>query len=148
MSTLFINWLNISQEEIYQILLKAKNDYPNKLLLKINPFNFPNNLNHYFINSYSNIFSHIIKNVTNKNLFRLSEKLSSDEYQIISKSQNKGEFVSCGGVNLKEVNFKDMQSKICKNLYLTGELLNIDGITGGYNLQNAWTTGFIAGYFL
>ncbi|MCK5674180.1 MAG: NAD(P)/FAD-dependent oxidoreductase, partial [Spirochaetales bacterium] len=57
----------------------------------------------------------------------------------------KEEFVTCGGVSLDNVNFNTMESKVCKNLYFAGEVLDIDGITGGYNLQAAWTTGFIAG---
>ncbi len=61
------------------------------------------------------------------------------------KTTHKEEFVTCGGVTLKEVDFKTLQSKICPGLYFAGEILNIDGVTGGFNFQNAWTTGFIAG---
>ncbi|NGX63899.1 MAG: Ferredoxin--NADP reductase [Candidatus Anoxychlamydiales bacterium] len=143
---LSINWLNnFSKDQIMQSLLKAKNQYSKQLLLKINPFQFPHKLWAFFLNSFGNIFISPIKDVSNKNFLKLVEKLCLDEYSIISKSTNKSEFVSCGGINLKEVNFKDMQSKRCENLYFVGELLNVDGITGGYNFQNAWTTGFIAG---
>ena len=61
------------------------------------------------------------------------------------KSLNKEEFVTCGGVRLGEVNFKTMESRICPGLYFAGELLDLDGITGGFNFQAAWTTGWIAG---
>ena len=61
------------------------------------------------------------------------------------KSAFKEEFVTCGGVALNEVDFKTMQSKKCPGLYIVGELLNIDGVTGGFNFQNAWTTGFLSG---
>ena len=61
------------------------------------------------------------------------------------KSLNKDEFVTCGGVRLSEVNFKTMESRICPGLFFAGELLDIDGITGGFNFQAAWTTGWIAG---
>ena len=61
------------------------------------------------------------------------------------KSLNKDEFVTCGGVKLSEVDFKTMQSKVCPGLYFAGELLDIDGITGGFNFQAAWTTGYVAG---
>jgi len=58
---------------------------------------------------------------------------------------NKDEFVTCGGVGLKDVNFKTMESKLCKGLYFAGEVLDVDGVTGGFNFQAAWTTGWIAG---
>jgi predicted flavoprotein YhiN len=66
---------------------------------------------------------------------------------VTGKSLNKDEFVTCGGVKLAEVNFKTMESKICPGLFFAGELLDMDGITGGFNFQAAWTTGFIAGRF-
>ena len=64
------------------------------------------------------------------------------------KSLNKDEFVTCGGVRLGEVNFKTMESRLCPGLYFAGELLDIDGLTGGFNFQAAWTTGWIAGQAL
>lgn len=78
-------------------------------------------------------------------LFELARNLSASEYQVNGKSPNKAEFVTCGGVRLSEVNFKTMESRIVPGLYLVGELLDIDGITGGFNFQAAWTTGGIAG---
>lgn len=145
-TTLSINWLNsLSKDQIIQRLFIAKKEHTNKLLFKINPFQFPQKLWAFFLNHFVNIFSFPLINISNKSLLKLADKLASDDYPIISKSKNKSEFVSSGGINLKEVNFKDMQSKKCKNLYFVGELLNVDGITGGYNLQNVWTTAFIAG---
>lgn len=76
---------------------------------------------------------------------RLVERLKRDSYQVSGKTTNKEEFVTCGGVKLSEVNFKTMESKICPGLFFSGEILDIDGITGGFNFQNAWTTGWIAG---
>jgi predicted Rossmann fold flavoprotein len=78
-------------------------------------------------------------------LHALSQQLSRSELPVSGKSTNKDEFVTCGGVRLSEVNFKTMQSRICPGLHLAGELLDIDGITGGFNFQAAWTTGWIAG---
>ena len=75
----------------------------------------------------------------------LIEQLHRTRFQVIDKSLNKEEFVTCGGVKLSEVNFKTMESRICRDLYFAGELLDIDGITGGFNFQAAWTTGWIAG---
>jgi predicted flavoprotein YhiN len=64
---------------------------------------------------------------------------------IQGKGQFKEEFVTCGGVSLKEVDFKTMQSRVVENLFFAGEVLDIDGITGGFNFQSSWTTGWIAG---
>jgi len=75
----------------------------------------------------------------------LSQQLLRSEFQVTGKSLNKEEFVTCGGVRLKEVDFKTMQSRVCPGLYFAGEVLDIDGITGGFNFQAAWTTGWIAG---
>ena len=76
---------------------------------------------------------------------RIINTLLNDEYQAKGKTTFKEEFVTCGGVCLKDVNIKTMQSKVVPNLYFAGEVLNIDGVTGGFNFQAAWTTGFIAG---
>jgi predicted Rossmann fold flavoprotein len=75
----------------------------------------------------------------------LSAQLQRTDFEVVDKSLNKDEFVTCGGVKLAEVNFKTMESRICPGLYFAGELLDIDGITGGFNFQAAWTTGWIAG---
>jgi hypothetical protein len=75
----------------------------------------------------------------------LIQQLLRTEFQVTGKSLNKDEFVTCGGVRLAEVNFKTMESRICPGLFLAGEVLDIDGITGGFNFQAAWTTGWIAG---
>ncbi len=85
-------------------------------------------------------------NLSKKEMSLLVQILSQSEYQILGQNRYKDEFVECGGVNLKEVDFKTMESKICPNLYFAGELLDIDGITGGFNFQNAWTTGWIAAH--
>ncbi len=75
----------------------------------------------------------------------LAQQLVHTEFLVGGKSLNKDEFVTCGGVKLDEVNFKTMESRICPGLFFAGELLDIDGITGGFNFQAAWTTGFVAG---
>jgi predicted Rossmann fold flavoprotein len=72
--------------------------------------------------------------------------LTRTELQVNGKSLNKEEFVTCGGVNLREIDFKTMESRITPRLYFAGELLDLDGITGGFNFQAAWTTGWIAGH--
>jgi len=76
---------------------------------------------------------------------KIENEIFNAQYQIDGKGVFKEEFVTCGGVNLKEIDFRTMESKITPGLYVVGELLDIDGITGGYNFQSAWSTGYIAG---
>ena len=78
-------------------------------------------------------------------LQRLAAQLARTEFAVTGKSPHKAEFVTCGGVSLREVDFKTMQSRIVPGLYFAGEFLDIDGLTGGFNFQAAWTTGWIAG---
>jgi predicted flavoprotein YhiN len=75
----------------------------------------------------------------------LAQQLARTEFAVTGRSLNQDEFVTCGGVRLGEVNFKTMESKICPGLFFAGELLDIDGLTGGFNFQAAWTTGWLAG---
>ena len=86
--------------------------------------------------------------MSKKALNRLTQHLLQSHYLIDGKGIFKDEFVTCGGINLKEINFKTLESRLCPNLYLAGELLDIDGITGGFNFQNAWTTSWLAGQSL
>lgn len=76
---------------------------------------------------------------------RLAEQLLASRFELLGKGIFKEEFVTCGGVSLKEVDFRTMESKLCPGLLFAGEVLDIDGITGGYNFQSAWTTGWVAG---
>jgi predicted Rossmann fold flavoprotein len=76
---------------------------------------------------------------------QLVQQLLRTELPVTGKSLNKDEFVTCGGVRLSEVDLKTMQSRLCPGLYFAGELLDLDGLTGGFNFQAAWTTGWIAG---
>jgi len=84
--------------------------------------------------------------LTRAGMNELIRELRATELEVDGKSLNKEEFVTCGGVRLREINFKTMESRITPNLYFAGELLDIDGITGGFNFQAAWTTGWIAGH--
>jgi predicted Rossmann fold flavoprotein len=81
--------------------------------------------------------------VSKKQMMAFGEQLTNGEFHVYGKSTFKEEFVTAGGIDLKEVNFKTMESKILPNVYFAGEILNIDAITGGFNFQNAWTGGFI-----
>jgi len=94
---------------------------------------------------YSEIDTITIWAELNKNqLNTLTTQLTSSIFKVNGKSTFKEEFVTAGGIDLKEINFKTFESKIHNNLFFAGEVLNIDAITGGYNFQNAWTGAFIA----
>lgn len=141
-ATLSINWLPDLKQPL-QILRQLKLSSPEKTLLSLNPFQFPKNLWKALLNDERRL-----NDISLKELQVLTEKLSSDLYQIEGKTTHKEEFVTCGGVTLKEVQFKTMESKICPGLYFAGEILDIDGVTGGFNFQSAWTTGYLAGVSL
>jgi predicted Rossmann fold flavoprotein len=83
--------------------------------------------------------------LSKEQLNKLLTSLIYDEYAISGKTTFKEEFVTCGGVSLKDVDFKTMESKKMQGLYFAGEVLDIDAITGGFNFQSAWSTGYIAG---
>lgn len=83
--------------------------------------------------------------VSKAELRALAQELTAGEFMIQGKGQFKEEFVTCGGVKLNEVDFKSMQSRIVEGLFFAGEVLNIDGLTGGFNFQSAWTTGWLSG---
>jgi predicted flavoprotein YhiN len=76
----------------------------------------------------------------------LAEQICNTELTVAGKSLNKDEFVTCGGVRLREVDFRTMESRIRRGLHFAGEVLDIDAVTGGFNFQAAWTTGWIAGH--
>ncbi len=86
--------------------------------------------------------------ISNKELQALADTLFKTTFAVLGKNRYKDEFVECGGVDLKELNFKKMESKICPGLFFAGEILDIDGITGGFNFQNAWTGGWIAAQYM
>ena len=81
--------------------------------------------------------------ISKNQLQNLASQLTKATFQVNGKSTFKEEFVTAGGIDLKEINFKTMESKLHENLYFAGEIVNIDAITGGFNFQNAWTSGFI-----
>ena len=83
--------------------------------------------------------------VANAALGTLAAQLTGAEFTVVGKSLFKEEFVTCGGVRLSEVDFRTMESRVCPGLHFAGEILDIDGVTGGFNFQSAWTTGWLAG---
>ena len=83
--------------------------------------------------------------IKKKDKNRLINILINDGYEVKGKTTFREEFVTCGGVDLSEVDFNTMESRIIPNLYFAGEVLDLDGVTGGFNFQAAWSTGYVAG---
>lgn len=138
-----IDWLpEKSLQETRLELERLKKSFPNHTLLSENPFRFPKNFWKIFLKQWGD---KRLNDFSNKEIEQVNEKIHLDIYSVNGKTTHKEEFVTCGGVTLKEVNFKTMESKIVPGLFFAGEILDIDGVTGGFNFQNAWTTGFIAG---
>lgn len=139
---LSINWApDRTSEEIFQDLITAKVKHPNKPVPPLlAPRLWKTLLSHYTFEGQRSL-----KTISHHELRKLSERLCDDSYHLAGKSTNKQEFVMCGGVKLREVNFATMESRMCPGLFFAGEMLDIDGLTGGFNLQSAWTTGYIAG---
>ncbi|MBX7067387.1 MAG: NAD(P)/FAD-dependent oxidoreductase [Parachlamydiales bacterium] len=141
-ATLQINWLSIpNQETLYQNLLQKKQENPQQTI----PTLLPSNLLARLCKSLDIDSTLSLGKIQNKALAQLAAKLYSDPYFIEGKTTYKQEFVTAGGVDLKSIDFRTMESKIVPGLFFAGEILNIDGITGGFNFQNAWTTGWLAG---
>lgn len=139
-----VNWLNDKDfEETLNLLKDLKEEHSKKLVVKFCPFEFPKRLWENLVLA-SGINSDIKwADISKKNLSDLAIQLTNGQFQVNGKSTFKEEFVTAGGIDLKEINFKTMESKLHKNLYFAGEILNIDAITGGFNFQNAWTGAFI-----
>lgn len=139
-----VNWLNeYTFEDCLEELKTIKVENNKKLVTKFCPFDFPKRLWESLVEA-AQIHSDLKwADVSKKQLVALSEQLTNGQFQVNGKSTFKEEFVTAGGIDLKEINFKTMESKVLPNLYFAGEILNIDAITGGFNFQNAWTGGFI-----
>lgn len=145
-SNLQINWLPKSnQEDLKQILTELKHTNPKKKIVNYCPVELPKRLWQSLVN-YADIKPvKVWSEISKKELNKLVTEIIQGQYKITGKGVFKDEFVTCGGVSLKEINFKTMESKKCPGLYFAGEILDIDGVTGGFNFQSAWTTSWLAG---
>lgn len=142
--TIQVNWLNNSAfEETLDILKDLKLEHYKKIISKKSPFEFPNRLWEKLVEASTVSSETKWADVSKKQLINLANQLTNGEFQVNGKSTFKEEFVTAGGIDLKEVNFKTMESKLFPNLFFAGEIMNIDAITGGFNFQNAWTSGYI-----
>ena len=139
-----VNWLNETDfEEAIDLLKTIKEENSKKLVSKYAHFELPKRLWENLVKASGITEETKWADVNKKQLNTLVEQLTNAEFQVNGKSTFKEEFVTAGGIDLKEVNFKTMESKVLPNLFFAGEILNIDAITGGFNFQNAWTGGFI-----
>ncbi|HEX4350888.1 MAG TPA: NAD(P)/FAD-dependent oxidoreductase [Verrucomicrobiae bacterium] len=145
--SLLVNWLpELNAEKILQEFQARRESAGAKLLVNVPLFPLTARLWEQLVLAAGVARDARCSALTRAQAQALVQQLTRTEFAVTGKSLNKDEFVTCGGVNLDEVNFKTMESKICPGLFFAGELLDIDGITGGFNFQAAWTTGFIAGH--
>jgi len=142
--TLQVNWLEfLSFDETVEQLKEIKSDHAKQGVLKFPHFELPKRLWQSLVTA-NGIDPETKWAELNKNqLHNLANQLTQCQFEVNGKSTFKEEFVTAGGVDLKEINFKTFESKLHKNLYLAGEVLNIDAITGGFNFQNCWTGGYV-----
>ena len=143
---LAISWTGeLTRQEVEENLLKLQTANPRKQVATLHPFGLPSRLWLYILSKLDIDTVKPWAEIGRKTLNRMIETLVNDQYTIAGKGAFREEFVTCGGVSLSSVNSKTLESKVCPNLFFAGEVLDIDAITGGFNLQAAWTTGFIAG---
>jgi predicted Rossmann fold flavoprotein len=139
-----VNWLNeIETEEVETLLKELKQEHAKKTVAKKSPFEVQNRLWESLVLASGIGAETKWADLSKIQLQNLANQLTKGIFQVNGKSTFKEEFVTAGGIDLKEINFKTMESKLHPNLYFAGEIVNIDAITGGFNFQNAWTSGFI-----
>ncbi len=147
--TVQVNWLgNMNEDEARKILMEEITAHPKRQLNNGNLFSLPNRLFIFLLSKLEINPDITMEELGKKSQNRLLNTLLNDEYKVRGKTTFKEEFVTCGGISLTNISLDTMESNICPGLYFAGEVLDIDGITGGFNFQAAWTTGFIAGKLL
>ena len=141
-----VNWVNTQNyDEVFSNLRELSSKQPNKLLQNFRAYSLPERLWFFLLEKNEISISKKWGDLGKKDLNKLTNSLTNDIYSVKGKTTFKEEFVTCGGVSLESIDFSTMQSRSVPNLYFAGEVMDIDGITGGYNFQAAWTTAFIAG---
>lgn len=143
---ILVNWLNeVKDAEARELLIRHIQANEQKKVLTFNPFGLPSRLWDYLIEKSEISAEARNKELGNKSINKLINNLINDRYTVSGKTTFKEEFVTAGGISLQDINFQKMESKVVPGMFFAGELLDIDGITGGFNFQAAWTTGYIAG---
>ena len=143
-----INFIRKTFQDCLESLKELKHDLAKKTVFKLAQFNLPKRLWQKLVLASEMDTETRWADLNKIQLENLSTQLTKAIFNVNGKSTFKEEFVTAGGVNLKEVNFKTLESKRCENLYFAGEVLNIDAVTGGFNFQNAWTTAYVASQHL
>ena len=123
--------------------MDLKDIQPKQTLLKYAQFDLPKRLWQSLVQAAGIDAIETWADISKKKLHNLANQITASHFDVDGKSTFKEEFVTAGGIDLKEVNFKTFGSRLHPNLYFAGEVLNIDAITGGFNFQNAWTGGYI-----
>ena len=141
-----INWVDETNTEIlFEKLQKFSQMHPQKGIGNQKAFPLPNRLWNFLLEKAAIPTDRKWIEVGKKKFRQLASILTQDSYQVSGKTTFKEEFVTCGGIDLKEIDMKTMKSKKLPNLYFAGEVIDVDAITGGYNFQAAWSGGYIAG---
>ena len=140
---LVVRWLSLSDQEISTLLYEQVATQPKKQLTTYNPFGLQQRLWAYLVEKALEVRAQIRwAELNKKDVNRLVNVLLNDTYQIAGRAPFKDEFVTCGGISLKAINTSTLESKHVPHLYFAGEVLDIDGVTGGFNFQAAWTTSY------
>jgi predicted Rossmann fold flavoprotein len=143
--TIKVNWLPAYHEEgLLRQLQQIKEVEGKKTILRTKAFELPKRLWGSLVKAAGISDTDKWADVSKMQLQDLAKQLTASQFRVDGKSTYKEEFVTAGGVDLKEINFKTYESKLFPNLYFAGEVINVDAITGGFNFQNAWTGAFIA----
>ena len=141
---LAVNWTSQKEPAIQQELREIIIRHPQKQIATIRPFGLPSRLWDYLVaKTLGERAQNRWQNLNQKELNRLTNALCNDQYQIAGRAAFKDEFVTCGGIDLSGINPNTLESKTLPQLYFAGEVLDIDGITGGFNFQAAWTTAYV-----
>lgn len=144
--TLSVQWLpQLNPETLRDRLWSAKSQLARKHVYTQRPVMLPSRLWQYLCDRLNISPTLRWADLSKVTLNQLVQELTQGQFGVQGKGVFKEEFVTCGGVDLKEVDFKTMASRCCPGLYFAGEILDIDGITGGFNFQSAWTTAWLAG---
>ena len=141
-----INWIGIKNEaEAQETYVDAMESMRKKKMINTNPFSMPNKFWAYILQKAEVDPESMWMELPKKRKNKILNLLLNDIYEVKGKTTFKEEFVTCGGVVLSEIDFNTMESLQVPGLHFAGEVLDLDGVTGGFNFQAAWTTGYIAG---
>jgi predicted Rossmann fold flavoprotein len=134
-----------TRDSLVRELATVRENNPRKQITTWSPLAMPQRLWERLVTSSGIAATTPWTGIGNAALAKLATQLTAAEFKVVGKSLFKDEFVTCGGVRLSEVDFRTMESRLCPGLHFGGEVLDIDGVTGGFNFQSAWTTGMLAG---